>query len=159
MEGLVDENDLCMRPFVIKNTKNGKYNTYKHSYFHPKMVEDEVLEAFDDEDIVCEPYDLTTIDVVPEETSAEEVGKWLEGAIKKYNEANGTDDDEEGKEPPKKSKGGIQDRLKSKKAAATGPDEDEQESDQEDDGDEGKEEDQKPKSGSSLRDRLKNARK
>jgi len=157
LEGIVDEDDICLRPFVIKNTMNGKYNTYKNSFFHPKQVDDEVLEAFDDEDLVVEPYDLETIDVIPEETTEAEVEAWLEKAIAKYNQENGTDDDEEEeeKEPPRKKKS-IQDRLKDKKSS---DDDDDEEEDSKDEEEEEKEEPSRSAGASSLRERLQKARK
>lgn len=165
LEGLVDEDDICLRPFVIKNNMQGKFNSYKNSYFHPKQVTDEVLEAFDDEDLNVTPYDLTSDDIIPAEVSSDEMQEWLDNAIKKYNEQNGTDDDDEKEEKSSAKKESLQDRLAKKKKQEE-KEEDEKEEDEDTPSDEQDEEepeqkeDDKPKSsGSSLRDRLKKARK
>lgn len=92
IEGFVNEDDLCMTPFVIKNTKNGQHNTYKNSYFERKMVDDDTLAAFDDE--VVEAYDLSTIDIVPAVPTREEAEEWLDKAIERYNRENGTAGDD-----------------------------------------------------------------
>lgn len=112
LEGIIDEEDLCMHPLIIKNNKNGKYNSYKNSYISPKQIDDETLEAL--EDFTIEPHELSQVDLVPPVPTYEEAEEWLNDALKKY--YSDADDSEE-PEPPKKSANSVQDRLNSKKTA------------------------------------------
>lgn len=168
LEGVVDEEDVCFQPFVIKNTKSGKFNNYKNSYFVPKMVDEDTLEALDD--FTAEPYDLPNVDIVGSVPTQEESEKWLEETIPMYNKEMGFNDDED--EPPKKeekksSGESLQDRLKAKQNKQEEEDEEEKgasdQDEQEDapcDDDQQEEEAPKKSSGAdALRNRLMNARK
>lgn len=165
LEGVVEEDDICFQPFVIKNTKNGKFNNYKNSYFVPKMVDEDTLEALDD--FTANPFDLPNVDIVGSVPTQEECEKWLEETIPMYNKEMGFGDDDE-EEPPKKeekksSGASLQDRLKAKQSKQ----EDEDSSGETDEApwEEDKEEepeDESPKKSSgadALRNRLMNARK
>lgn len=106
-EDLVAEEDLCSTPFVIKKTKNqGGKASYDNSYFQRKVIDDDALAYL--EDMVVEQFDYDELDVVPENTTTEDMEKWLAEAEAAYEKAlnaksragNGDEDD---KEPPKQT--------------------------------------------------------
>jgi len=80
VEGLISEEQITTTPFIIKKTLN-KYNKadYSSSYFAREEVSDEILDYF--EDLKVEPYDYSTLDMIPKPSTAEEVREWLEKAI------------------------------------------------------------------------------
>lgn len=85
-EEIVDEADLCSTPFVIKKTKNqGGKASYDNSYFARKQVEDEELDFLSD--MVVEQFDYEEIDIVPTNTTAEEMEDWLVIAEEAYEKA------------------------------------------------------------------------
>jgi len=163
LEGIVDEEDLCMHPIIIKNTKNGKYNGYKNSYISPKQVDDDTLDALEDFNI--DPFELSEVDLVPPVPTYEEAEKWLEDAIKKYNKESGEDDGSDqsaAPEPPKKTSGGVQDAIKNRKSSSAKEDSDHDNDDNDDvseDDDSKTQSSQQQSSGANaLRDRLMKAR-
>ena len=147
----MDEDDFCLTQFTIKNTKKGEFNGYANSYFDRAPVDDDTLAAFEDE--MVEPYDLETIDLVPEPPSVEEAEEWLEKAIIRYNKENGTDGEDDDDEDTPPSKG-------SKSSKKSKPVKEDDHEDEEDESSEDEDEDDTPptSSGSSIRDRLKAAR-
>lgn len=106
-EDLVAEEDLCSTPFVIKKTKNqGGKASYDNSYFQRKVIDDDDLAYL--EDMVVEQFDYDELDVVPENTTTEDMEKWLAEAEAAYEKAlnakSRTSNSGEGeKEPTKQS--------------------------------------------------------
>lgn len=179
-EGVIDSEDVTTTPFIIKRTTNkGGQASYEHSYFSRNSVDEEVLEAFEDEKI--EPFDFTDLDLVPPATTTDEVEEWLDKAEAKYMKAAGLDsddDDEEEEEAPVKKST----RTKPKPKPS---DEEEEENDKDDGGDDDgeeeeeekpkksaksekktppsddddEEEEEKPKKASTLQERLRNLKK
>lgn len=87
-EGILDEDELCSTPFVIKKTKNsGGWGSYENSYFERKQIDEEELEYL--EDMTVNQFDYSTLDVIPQNTTTEELVEWLANAETKYEEALG----------------------------------------------------------------------
>lgn len=143
LEGLIEEEDICTTPFVLKNKKNGNNNGYKTSYFARKQVEDEDLEYF--EDLKVEPYDFTDLDIVPDETTETEVEEWLEKATHKV-----YDDDEE----EEKKEGRPRTRTKPSRPSRKEEDDDHQQHEEEEEHNDDDDDSSKPSGAGSLRDRL-----
>lgn len=163
LEGVVEEENICYQPFVIKNTKSGKFNNYKNSYFVPKLIDDDMLDALDD--FVAKPFDLPSVDIVADVPTQEEAEKWLEDTIVAYNKEMGTHEEEE-EEAPKKSSSGasLQERLKAKQNKQEEDEDESSDDEQQEDApwEDDKEEEEAPKKSSgadALRNRLMNARK
>lgn len=153
IEGLIDEDEICTTPFVLKNKKtgNGKNNGYKTSYFARQEVTDEELEYF--EDLMVEPYDFSDLDLIPKASTEKEVQKWLDGAIKKVYGGSGDEDEDDDDSADDEKNVKRQAKSKSKTPAESEPDED---PDAEEESSDEKEDKDKPKKSSSIRDRLKN---
>lgn len=85
-EGLVSEDELCSTPFIIKKTKNqGGKASYDNSYFARKLVTDDNLAYL--EDLTVEQYDYLTLDIVPKNTTSEDMDVWLATAEEAYEKA------------------------------------------------------------------------
>lgn len=164
-EGIIDEDELCSTPFVIKKTKNsGGFPSYENSYFERKLIKDEELEYL--EDMVVEQFDYSTLDVIPKNTTTEELEEWLEDAEAKYEEvlsksSNSTEAKDEGEGAPLKKQSSRLDKMREKaKAAPEEPEEKDEEApweeDEPDDSSEGSEEEEngEEEEGTSARDRL-----
>lgn len=161
VEGIVDEEDICMTPFVIKKTENqGGHASYANSYFSRKTISDEELAVFDD--FVVEQFNFDDLDIVPSASSTGEVKEWLEKTIDKLSESSDNDDD--GKDDKSKSEGignrrlsGVTDRMgrKAPEKEDTGDEDDDTDNEQQEDaGDEPAKETKSSTGASSLRDRL-----
>lgn len=129
-EGLIDEDELCQTPFIIKKTKKGPYASYENSYFARKPIQDGDLGFL--EDLVVEQYDYGNLDLIPAPTSTKEVAEWLEKAEAAYQKAlDGASDNSEEEEddrPVRKQKSAL-DNLTKRKKKEPEPEQEEEEED------------------------------
>lgn len=85
-EGLISEDELCSTPFIIKQTENsGGKASYNNSYFARKMITDDELAYL--ADMTVEQYDYTTLDVIPKNTTTDDMDIWLALAEEAYEKA------------------------------------------------------------------------
>lgn len=167
-EGQITQDELPFIPLVLKKTKNaGGRPAYDNSYFDFRNpVNDDTLDALSES--IVEPFDLTTIDLLPEEPSIEEQEKFIEKltsmVTKKSGASKGAKSHDEDEEEAPTKRQSLSDKLKAKtKAKKTEPayesdDESDDESDYDDEPDyeeEAPEEEEAPAKRQSLSERLK----
>ena len=130
-EGIID--DPTEHILVIKKTEGSGGNaSYDNSYFNPKPLSDEIIEAFDGETI--NPFDLVAEGIAPDgTTTAEDVQEWTDKArevIENGAAAQPAQGGSDKKEPePSKSTGigSKLNKLRNRSAEAQAPNEPENE--------------------------------
>lgn len=136
-EELISEDELCTTPFVIKKTKNhGGKADYSSSYFLRNQVTDDDISFL--EDLNVDQYDYLTLDVIPKNTTSDEMDDWLGKAEEAYLKATNTvskgkssgddeDEEESSNQSPKPKSSSRLDRLRQAAKTSSVDEEDEQE--------------------------------
>lgn len=118
-DGLIDQEDIPNTALVIKKTRQAGSDvaSYEHSFFERKKLADEVLDAFDSDDVVVNLFDYEDLDVIPADPTESEANEWINTAyakLKTASNSNSKDSDEDEDDTPSNSKEKSEPRNRSR---------------------------------------------
>lgn len=123
VEGQIEEESICITPFVIKKTKNqGGKAAYDSSYFsYREVLDDDELDQLEEE-LTIELYDYTDLDFIPDVLEDDEAEEWAQTLKNKIADLEKKKASGDGNE-----KESVRNRLKNRKKSDDGDSDDAEE--------------------------------